>query len=191
MNVTASAKWLAALSLLAMTVPAAAATHAVVAKDLQSMRFRFVGPDRGNRASAVVGVPGDPNVYYVGAASGGVWKSTDGGQKFKPVFDKEPVQSIGALAVDPSDHDVIWVGTGESWVIRNGITPGDGVYKSTDAGRTWTHMGLTDTGLIARIVVNPHDSQNVFVCAMGTGTRAEKSRGVWRTEDGGKTWKHV
>jgi photosystem II stability/assembly factor-like uncharacterized protein len=187
-----STKWFVLLSLLAMAgvLPAAGAFD-IAPKDLQSMRFRFVGPDRGNRASAVVGVPGDPNVYYIGAASGGVWKSTDGGYRFKPAFDKEPVQSIGALALDPSDHDVIWVGTGESWVIRNGITPGDGVYKSTDAGRTWTHMGLTDAGLIARIVVNPHDSQNVFVCAMGTGTQPEKSRGVWRTEDGGKTWKHV
>ncbi len=191
MSATISTGWFAALSLLAMASMAAAAANDIAPKDLQSMRFRFVGPDRGNRASAVVGVPGDPNVYYIGAAAGGVWKSTDGGQKFKPVFDKEPVQSIGSLAVDPGNHDVIWAGTGESWVIRNGITPGDGVYKSTDAGRTWTHMGLADTGLIARIVVNPHDSQNVFVCALGTGTRAEKSRGVWRTEDGGKTWKHV
>lgn len=192
MNTRISTKWLVVFSLLAMTgVAYAAGVKDIASKDLESMRFRFVGPDRGNRASAVVGVPGDPNVYYVGAAAGGVWKSTDGGQKFKPVFDKEPVQSIGSLAVDPSNHDVIWVGTGESWVIRNGITPGDGVYKSTDAGRTWTHMGLTDTGLIARIAVNPHDSQNVFVCAMGTGTQAEKSRGVWRTQDGGKTWKHV
>ena len=187
-----SAKWIALLSLLTMTgISSAVVARDIVPKDLQSMRFRFVGPDRGNRASAVVGVPGDPNVYYVGAAAGGVWKSTDGGEKFKPVFDKEPVQSIGSLAVASSDHDVVWVGTGESWVIRNGLTPGNGVYKSTDAGRTWTHMGLADTGLIARIVINPHDAQNVFVCAMGTGTQSEKSRGVWRTDDGGKTWKHV
>jgi len=191
MNVRASTTWFAAFSLLLVGVASAAAGHDVTPKELQSMKFRFVGPDRGNRASAVVGVPGDPNVYYVGAASGGVWKSTDGGNRFKPVFDKEPVQSVGALAVDPGNHAVVWVGTGESWVIRNGITPGDGVYKSTDAGRTWTHMGLTDTGLIARIVVNPHDSQNVFVCATGTGTQSEKSRGVWRTDDGGSSWKHV
>ncbi|MGA9853269.1 MAG: sialidase [Gammaproteobacteria bacterium] len=184
--------WLVLLFLLAIAgAPRAAGTHDVTAKDLTSLRFRFVGPDRGNRASAVVGVPGDPNVYYIGAASGGVWKSTDGGYKFKPIFDKQPVQSIGALAVDPNQHSVIWVGTGEPWVIRNGITPGDGVYKSSDGGRNWTHMGLDDTGLIARIVVNPHDSQNIFVCAMGTGTRPEQSRGVWRTDDAGKTWKHT
>jgi photosystem II stability/assembly factor-like uncharacterized protein len=192
MNAANPTRVLVVLSLLALTgVSSVAVARDIAAKDLQSMRFRFVGPDRGNRASAVVGVPGDPNVYYVGAASGGVWKSTDGGFKFKPIFDKEPVQSIGALAVDPSDHEVIWAGTGESWVIRNGITPGNGVYKSSDAGRSWTHVGLDDTGLIARIVVNPRDSQNVFVCAMGTGTRSEKSRGVWRTQDGGRTWKQV
>lgn len=192
MSVRASTKWCVALSLLVLVgVPLAAGARDVTKKDLESMKFRFVGPDRGNRASAVVGVPGDPNVYYIGAASGGVWKSDDGGYKFKPVFDKQPVQSIGAMAVDPGNHAVVWVGTGESWVIRNGITPGNGVYKSTDAGRNWSHMGLSDTGLIARIVVNPHDSQNVFVCAMGTGTQSEKSRGVWRTDDGGKSWKHV
>src|SRR6185503_5948564 len=123
MNTRISTKWFVALFLLTVTVAASAAgVHDVTPKDLQSMKFRFVGPDRGNRASAVVGVPGDPNVYYIGAASGGVWKSTDGGNRFKPVFDKEPVQSIGALAVDPSDHAVVWAGTGESWVIRNGIT---------------------------------------------------------------------
>lgn len=192
MNAAKFSQWFLALSLLVITAAASAGgARDITSKDLQSMRFRFVGPDRGNRASAVVGVPGDPNVYYIGAASGGVWKSTDGGFEFKPVFDKEPVQSIGALAVDPGNHDVIWAGTGESWVIRNGITPGDGVYESTDGGGTWTNMGLKDVGLIARIVVNPRDSQNVLVCAMGTGTRPEKSRGVWRTEDGGKTWKQV
>jgi len=192
MGFRASTKWCVAVFLLALVcLPLAAGARDVTKKDLESMKFRFVGPDRGNRGSAVVGVPGDPNVYYIGAASGGVWKSDDGGYKFKPVFDKQPVQSIGAMAVDPGNHAVVWVGTGESWVIRNGITPGNGVYKSTDAGRNWSHMGLDDTGLIARIVVNPHDSQNVFVCAMGTGTQSEKSRGVWRTDDGGKSWKHV
>ncbi len=191
MNARICIKRLAFAALAAAGALSAAGAHGIAPKDLRSLRFRFVGPDRGNRASAVAGVPGDPNVYYIGAASGGIWKSTDGGYRFKPIFDKEPVQSIGALAIDPRDHAVIWAGTGESWVIRNGITPGDGVYRSTDAGRSWTHLGLADTGLISRIVVNPRDSRNVFVCALGTGTRPEKSRGVWRTDDGGKTWKHV
>lgn len=180
------------LPLLALIIamPAAVAQD-ITAKDLSALKFRSVGPKYGNRASAVVGVPGNPNVYYIGAAAGGVWKSTDGGINFEPIFDDQPVQSIGALAIDPSRHSVIWVGTGESWIIRNSVTPGHGVYKSTDGGRSWTHMGLTKTGTIARIIVNPHDSQNVFVCAQGTGTHSAESRGVWRTDDGGKTWKHV
>ena len=180
--------FLVAIVLLSMQATAAST---VSTQQLKALRFRFVGPQIGNRASAVAGVPGDPNVYYIGAASGGVWKSTDGGFSFKPVFDKEPVQSIGALAIDPQRPATVWVGTGEPWVIRNGITPGDGVYRSDDGGRSWRHVGLKDAGLIARIIVNPHDSDNVFVCTMGTGTRAEISRGVWRTDNGGKTWAHV
>jgi photosystem II stability/assembly factor-like uncharacterized protein len=180
------------LALLFLSVAAAPlAAQNQKAEPYQALRFRFAGPMHGNRASAVVGVPGDPNVAYIGAASGGIWKTTNGGGNWRPVFDKEPVQSIGALAIDPQQHAVVWAGTGESWVIRNGITPGDGVYKSNDAGRSWTHMGLSDTGLISRIVVNPYNSQNVFVCAMGLGTHPQHSRGVWRTEDGGKTWQQV
>jgi photosystem II stability/assembly factor-like uncharacterized protein len=183
---------LASLFLVAAVMPLAAQDHQDrKAEPFQALRFRFDGPMHGNRASAVVGVPGDPNVAYIGAASGGIWKTTSGGDRWRPIFDKEPAQSIGALAIDPSQHSVVWAGTGESWVIRNGITPGDGVYKSSDAGRTWTHMGLTDAGLISRIVVNPYNSQNLFVCAMGVGSRPQHSRGVWRTDDGGKTWQQV
>ncbi len=192
MKATTSTQWFVALSLLVLaSLPPALGAQGIVPGNLESMRFRLIGPSHGNRASAVLGVPGDPDVYYVGAASGGVWKSTDGGYDFKPIFDKEPVQSIGAMALDPGDHSVIWVGTGESWVIRDAITPGDGVYKSEDGGRTWQHMGLTDAGLISHIRINPRDSKNVFVCVLGTGTRAQKSPGVWRTDDGGRTWKHV
>jgi photosystem II stability/assembly factor-like uncharacterized protein len=180
---------LALLFFAAAVLPLAAQNHK--AEPFQALRFRFAGPRHGNRASAVAGVPGDPNVAYIGAASGGIWKTTNGGGRWQPVFDQEQAQSIGALAIDPSQHSVIWAGTGESWVIRNGITPGNGIYKSTDAGRTWTHMGLNDTGLISRIVVDPYNSKNVFACAMGVGTRPQHSRGVWRTEDGGKTWKQV
>ena len=151
-------------------------------------RFRFIGPTVGNRIASVAGVPGDPTTYYAGAASGGVWKTTDGGVRWMPVFDKEPVAAIGALAVAASDPSVVWAGTGEAWAIRDSDVMGDGVYKSTDAGKTWTHMGLDATGRIGRIIVNPHDENNVFVCALGRTTGPQQERGVYRTTDGGKTW---
>ncbi len=155
------------------------------------LQFRFVGPIRGNRVSAVLGEPGNPNVYFAGAASGGIFKTTDGGNHWEPVFDREPVQAIGALAMAPSDHQVIWAGTGEPWVIRNRDTFGNGVYRSTDGGRTWEHMGLDRTGRIARIVVDPRDPNIVFVCAEGRGTGPQPERGVFRTADGGRTWQRV
>src|ERR671922_281002 len=119
-----------------------------------ALRWRYIGPV-GNRVSAVAGVSGDPNVYYAGAASGGVWKTTDGGNRWQPVSDSMPVTAIGALAVAPSEPNVVWAGTGEAWAIRDSDVIGDGVYKSVDAGRTWTHMGLDDTGRIGRILVHP------------------------------------
>src|SRR5262245_61393851 len=123
-----------------------------------ALAFRFIGPP-GNRTSAVVGVPGDPNTYYVGAASGGVWKSTDGGTHWKPVFDDQPAQSIGSIAIAPSDPNVIWVGIGESF-IRSNVSLGNGVYRSVDAGKTWTHVGLDKTGRIARVVVDPRNPRS-------------------------------
>jgi len=155
------------------------------------LTFQFMGPAVGNRISAVVGVPGDPKVYYAGAASGGVWKSTDGGDTFAPIFDKEPVAAIGTLAVAPSNHDIVWVGTGEAWAIRDVDMMGDGVYVSTDAGKTWTHKGLTETGRIGRIIVNPTDPNVVYVCALGRTTGPQPERGVFKTTDGGATWKRV
>lgn len=157
----------------------------------EGFRFRFIGPTVGNRVAAVAGVPGDPNVYYAGAASGGVWKTTDGGGRWLPIFDKEPVAAIGALAVAPSDPNVVWAGTGEAWAIRDSDVMGNGVYKSTDAGKTWTHMGLDATGRIGRVIVNPRDANNVFVCALGRATGPQQERGVYRTTDGGKNWERV
>lgn len=157
----------------------------------EGFRFRFIGPTVGNRVAAVAGVPGDPNVYYAGAASGGVWKTTDGGGRWLPIFDKEPVAAIGALAVAPSDPNVVWAGTGEAWAIRDSDVMGNGVYKSTDAGKTWTHMGLDATGRIGRVIVNPRDANNVFICALGRATGPQQERGVYRTTDGGKNWERV
>ncbi len=126
-------------------------------------------------------------LIYVGAASGGVWKSQDGGTRFKPVFDKEPVQSIGAITIDPRDPRTVWVGTGESWT-RNSVSIGDGIYKSTDAGETWAHMGLAESERIARILVHPTNSDVVYACVTGKLWSDSRERGVYRTSDGGKNW---
>ncbi|MGH9414782.1 MAG: VPS10 domain-containing protein [Terriglobales bacterium] len=157
---------------------------------LQALHFRFVGP-QGNRDIAVAGVPGNPLIDYFGAASGGLWKTTNGGVSFRPIFDKQDVSAVGAIAVAPSAANIVWVGTGEPSIIRQATSPGDGVYKSTDSGRHWQHMGLTQTGHIAAIVINPHDPNIVFACAIGQGYRNQPQRGVFRTEDGGKTWQQV
>jgi len=116
-----------------------------------TLRYRHIGPP-GNRTSAVCGEPGNPLVYYIGASSGGIWKSTDGANTWFPIFDDQPAQSIGALAIAPSDYNVVWAGTGEPF-IRSNISIGNGVYKSTDAGKTWKHMGLEKTGRIGRVVI--------------------------------------
>src|SRR5258706_1590893 len=154
-------------------------------------RFRYMGPESAGRISAVAGVPGDNNIYYAGAASGGVWKSTDGARTFEPVFDDQDAQAIGALAVAPSDTNQVWAGTGEAWAIRDSDVMGDGIYKSTDAGKTWTHMGLDETGRIGRILVHPTNPDIVFACAIGRITGPQQERGVFRTTDGGQHWDRV
>jgi photosystem II stability/assembly factor-like uncharacterized protein len=156
-----------------------------------AFRFRFVGPMVGNRVAAVAGVPGDASTYYAGAASGGIFKSTDGGNNWTPIFDKESATAIGALAVAPSDRNVVWAGTGEAWVIRDSDVMGNGIYKSTDAGKTWTRMGLDETGRIGRIIVNPTNPDIVFACAVGRATGPQQERGVFRTLDGGAHWDRV
>src|SRR5438105_6042427 len=153
--------------------------------------FRFIGPVVGNRIAAIAGIAGDPNTYYAGAASGGVWKTVDGGNRWQPIFDDQPVQAIGALAVAPSETSIVWAGTGEAWAIRDSDVGGNGVYRSMDAGKTWTHMGLDETGRIARIVINPIDPKMVFVCAAGRLTGPQQERGVYRTADGGEHWQRV
>jgi photosystem II stability/assembly factor-like uncharacterized protein len=130
---------------------------------------------------------GGKTTLYVGAASGGVWKSIDGGTNFKPVFDKNPVQSIGAIAIDPSNPRTIWVGTGESWT-RNSVSIGDGIYRSIDAGETWTHMGLAESERIARIVVDPGNGDVVYACVPGKLWSDSPDRGLYKTEDAGRTW---
>ena len=187
--------WLAALALvlLATTSPTLGLPQAnspTVDSELWApLRYRHVGPI-GNRVSAVVGVPGDPNTYYVGAASGGVWKTTDGGVHWRPVFDDQPVQSIGSLAIAPSDPNVVWAGTGETF-IRSNVVVGNGAYKSQDGGESWQHMGLPDSGRIGRIVVHPSNPDTVWVAALGHCYGPQQQRGVFKTTDGGNTWRRV
>ncbi|HEU4837356.1 MAG TPA: hypothetical protein VFS90_23200 [Pyrinomonadaceae bacterium] len=156
---------------------------------LGALRYRHIGPT-GNRLTSVAGIPGQPNIYYVGAASGGIWKTIDGGAHWEPIFDSQPVSSIGALAIAPSDPNIVWAGTGEPW-IRSHISVGQGVYKSTDAGKTWTLMGLEKTGRISRVVIDPKNPNIVLVGALGHAYGPQQERGVFRTTDGGKTWERV
>ncbi|MBZ5604642.1 MAG: sialidase [Acidobacteriia bacterium] len=154
-------------------------------------RFRFVGPIAGNRVASFAGVPGDINTYYAGAASGGIFKSVDGGYGWTPIFDDQPVAAIGSLAVAPSNHSIVWAGTGEAWAIRDSDVTGNGIYRSNDAGRTWQHMGLDETGRIGRIVIHPTDPNIVYACALGRLTGPQQERGVFRTTDGGAHWQRV
>jgi photosystem II stability/assembly factor-like uncharacterized protein len=158
----------------------------------KGLQYRLVGPFRGGRVVAVSGVVGQDDVYYFGAVAGGVWKTTDGGLNWKPLFDKtkDASPAIGALAVSESDPNVIYVGTGEACV-RGNIVGGNGVYKSIDAGKTWTFAGLGDTHAIGRLIVNPKNPDVAFVAALGHPFADNQERGIFRTRDGGKTWEKV
>ncbi len=182
---------LAFLSLVSALIFAFVAAGQTLSKDsLEGMKWRLVGPFRGGRVEAVVGVPGNPYVYYFGAAAGGVWKTTDAGVNWTPVFDHESSPSIGAIAIAPSDPNVIYVGTGEP-CFRGDITYGNGMYKSVDAGKTWTHIGLEDSRHIAKILIDPRNPDLVYVAALGHAFGPNEERGVFRTTDGGKTWQKV
>ncbi|HEX2666185.1 MAG TPA: hypothetical protein VHM93_25375 [Candidatus Acidoferrum sp.] len=170
--------------------PSTRAQQTQISPDVYNeMKFRYIGPV-GNRATAVVGIPGNPSVYYVGAASGGIFKSTDGGIHWDPIFDDEPVSSIGSLAIAASDPNIVWAGTGESF-IRSHISVGNGIYKSLDAGKTWKRMGLEKTGRISNVIVDPHNPDIVLACALGHAYGPQADRGVFRSSDGGKTWERV
>jgi photosystem II stability/assembly factor-like uncharacterized protein len=154
------------------------------------MRWRMLGPFRGGRCAAATGVPGRPNEFYFGAVNGGVWKSIDGGRVWQPIFDSQPVASIGAIAVAPSAPDTIYVGSGES-SLRDSVGFGNGMYKSVDAGRSWTHIGLVDTQHIGKIAVDPKNANVLFVAAIGHLYAPSAERGVFRSTDGGASWKKV
>jgi photosystem II stability/assembly factor-like uncharacterized protein len=174
---------------IALVGPAAAAGAAGAIPDsaFNALQWRGIGPYRGGRAIAVAGVPGQPNTFYFGAAAGGVWKTTDAGATWKPIFDSQAVSSIGAIAVAPSNPNIIYVGTGEG-ALRGDITWGGGVFKSIDGGKTWSNIGLRDTRQIGAMVVDPANPDIVLVAAIGHAFGPNSERGVFRTADGGKTW---
>jgi len=176
----------AALLLFASLLAPAAAPAADA--PYSHLKWRSVGPAvAGGRVAAVAGTAQNPQLYYVGAAGGGVWKSSNGGATWSAVFEKEPVSAIGAVTIDPTNQNVVWVGTGEANP-RNNVTYGDGVYKTTDGGKTWTNMGLKPTRHISRILVDPKKPDHVIVGAFGDPFRDSIDRGVYVTDDGGKTW---
>ncbi len=175
-----------ALFLLA-NAPTPAQAQEVDPSLLSGLSYRFIGPD-GNRVISVMGEPGNPLVMYAGAASGGLFKSSDGGVRWQPIFDDQEASSVSALAMAPSDFNQIWAGTGETFLIRPAHAMGDGIYKSTDAGATWTHMGLAETGRIGRIRVHPTDPDILYACALGHTYGPQPTRGVYRTTDGGENW---
>src|SRR5881296_1562547 len=154
------------------------------------MRWRCIGPFRGGRTVAIAGVPGKANVFYMAAVNGGVWKTTDAGNTWQPIFDNQPTGSVGAIAVAPSNPDIIYVGSGEG-LQRPDLSVGDGIYKSTDGGKTWQHLGLRDGQQIAQILVDPRDANRVFVAVLGHPYGPNAERGVYRSTDGGATWHKV
>jgi photosystem II stability/assembly factor-like uncharacterized protein len=154
------------------------------------MKWRQIGPFRGGRVLAVAGVPGDPNTYYFGSVAGGIFKSTNGGMTWVSMFDHQSVSSIGAIAVADANHNILYAGTGES-CLRGNISYGDGVYKSTDAGHTWTNVGLKDSRHIGALIIDPRNPDVVLVAAVGHTWGPNTERGVFRTVDGGKTWQKV
>jgi photosystem II stability/assembly factor-like uncharacterized protein len=156
----------------------------------QEMRWRMIGPFRGGRTRAVAGVPNQPNLFYIGAVNGGVWKSDDYGRTWTPIFDQEPSQSIGAIAVAPSDHNIIYVASGEG-LHRPDLSVGNGVYKSTDAGKTWVHLGLREGQQIPALVVDPRDPNKVFAAVLGHPYGPNQERGIFRSTDGGNTWQKI
>ena len=154
------------------------------------LHWRLIGPFRGGRAITATGVPGDPNTFYFGAVGGGIWKTTDGGLVWTPIFDDQHVASIGSIAVAPSDPNVIYAGTGEA-DIRSSLSSGDGVYKSIDAGKTWRNVGLRNSKQIGRILVDPKNSDIVYIAVLGHAYGPNPERGVFRSRDGGQSWQKV
>jgi photosystem II stability/assembly factor-like uncharacterized protein len=177
-------------TLVCFVILTSAAAQTIPAELYSGLQWRLIGPFRGGRAIAVSGIPGSSTTFYFGAVDGGIWRTPDAGITWEPIFDGQPIASIGALAVAPSDPKTIYAGTGES-DIRSNLSSGDGVYKSTDAGKTWTNVGLRDSRQISRIVVDPQNANIVYVGAFGHAYGPNNERGVYKSTDGGATWTKV
>lgn len=174
------------LSIICQTISG----NQITAENFKNLNFRFIGPD-GNRAIAVSGVSSDHNTYFIGAASGGLFRTKNNGISWEPIFDDQDVSSISALAVSQKTPSIVWAGTGETFIIRPAHAIGDGIYKSTDGGDSWKNMGLQKTARIARIVIHPENDEIVYAAALGHTYGPQKERGIYRTIDGGKTWKQI
>src|SRR3990172_5972887 len=156
----------------------------------QEMRWRMIGPFRASRTKAAAGILTQPNVFYIGVVNGGVWKTTDYGRTWNPIFDDQPTGSIGAIAVAPSNPDIIYVGSGKG-LQRPDLSTGDGIYKSTDGGRAWTHLGLRDGQQIPQIAVDPRNPDRLFVAVLGHPYGPNKERGIFRSTDGARSFTKV
>ena len=174
---------LAVSFVLLMSAAATAAPDPVPETAYQELHWRMVGPFRGGRTRAAAGVASQPSVFYVAQVNGGVWKTDDYGRTWRPIFDDQPTQSIGAIAVAPSDPNIIYVGSGEG-LHRPDLSIGDGLYKSTDAGKTWKHLGLADAQQVPQIVVDPTNPNRVFAAVLGHPYGPNEQRGVYRSLDG-------
>ncbi|HET7748422.1 MAG TPA: glycoside hydrolase [Terriglobales bacterium] len=180
----------AAACLTLFALAATSVAQQIPISPYQQMRWRMIGPFRGGRTRAATGVPGEPNVFYIGQGDGGVWKSDDYGRTWNPIFDGAPTQSIGAIAVAASDPNIIYVGSGEG-LHRPDLSVGDGIYKSTDGGKSWTNMGLPDSQQIPGLAVDPHDPNRVFAAVLGHPYGPSTERGIYRSTDGGQNWQRV
>lgn len=180
----------AALCALCAVCATSVRSQSVDSKFFSNLRWRSIGPLRGGRTRAVAGIADQPNVLYAGVVNGGIWKTNDFGRTWQPIFDDQPTGSIGAIAIAPSDPNIIYVGSGEG-LQRPDLSVGDGIYKSTDAGKSWTHLGLHNGQQIPQIAVDPRDPNRLYVAVLGHPYGPNEERGIFRSTDGGRTFEKV